>query len=265
VALADGEPQPGPLDLHERADRRVAQKSRSRHAGAGCAGHGHRHRHRCARRRDLRHAAGQRVGLRRPRGRGVRAVVPRVLARHPRHHLRGHLVSLDPADRLRQLLGVAVEEPAAVPHPGGRARFPALRRDHADDALDGPGSATRGLRPHCVGQGPGGAHRRLQARAEERPHSRGDDHRRPARGPARRHRRRGDDLRAAGHGTAHGGGDPLPRLSGRADQRHAGGGHARDPQPRRRPHLRVGRSARARCSPRSGASRSARPRRRCSC
>src|SRR5439155_167257 len=36
---------------------------------------------------------------------------------------------------------------------------------------------------------------------------------------------------------------PVPRLPGRADQRHAGGRHARHPQPDRGPHLRVARPA----------------------
>jgi hypothetical protein len=53
----------------------------------------------------------------------------RILARHARHHLRGDLVPLDAADRLRELLGVAVEEPAAVPRAGGHPGVPPVGRD----------------------------------------------------------------------------------------------------------------------------------------
>ena len=97
------------------------------------------------------------VGLRGPRGGRLRPVAARLLARHARHHLRGDLVPLDPADRLRQLLGLAVEESAAVPAAGGRPRLPPLGGHHAHDALDRAGGAARGLRAHRLGQGPGRA------------------------------------------------------------------------------------------------------------
>ncbi len=58
-----------------------------------------------------------------------------------------------------------------------------------------------------------------------------------------RHGGGGDDLRAARHGPAHRGGDPLPRLPGGADQRHAGGGHAGVAESPGGPHLRVAGSA----------------------
>ena len=56
--------------------------------------------------------------------------------------------------------------------------FRLCRGHDADDPLDRPRSAARGLRQDRLGQGPGRAHRRLQARAQERAH------------PGRHHRRR---------------------------------------------------------------------------
>jgi peptide/nickel transport system permease protein len=64
-----------------------------------------------------------------------------------------------------------------------------------------------------------------------------------ARNAPGRHRGRGDDLRAAGDGPADGRGDLVPRLSRRADQRHAGRGSPGHAQPGGRPHVRVARPA----------------------
>ena len=51
------------------------------------------------------------------------------------------------------------------------------------------------------------------------------------------------DLRASGYGTPHRRGDPVPRLSSRADQRDAGGDDAGHAELARRSHLRVARPA----------------------
>src|SRR5207244_4884982 len=48
------------------------------------------------------------------------------LFRSARHHLRGDLGELDPADRLRELLGLAVAQSPAVPAAGGHPRIPPL-------------------------------------------------------------------------------------------------------------------------------------------
>src|SRR5262249_37659056 len=53
----------------------------------------------------------------------------------------------------------------------------------------------------------------------------------------------GDDLRAPRHGPPHHRGDPVPRLSRGADQRHAGGGRRGDAEPGRRSHVCGARSA----------------------
>ncbi len=79
----------------------------------------------------------------------------------------------------------------------------------------------------------------LEERADPGRH----DRRRPARDPAGRDVRRRADLRAAGDGPAHGGGDPVPRLSGRADQRDAGRGDPGQLEPARRSDVRMARSA----------------------
>src|SRR5215467_13014162 len=109
--------------------------------------------------------------------------------------------------------------------------------------LHPPRGAARGLRAHGVGQGPGGAHHHLQARPQERAHPRDHPGRRPVRHAPRGHGDRGNDLCPARDGAAHRGGDPLPRLSDRADQRDAGRRHPRDPQPPRGSDLRLAGSA----------------------
>jgi len=83
----------------------------------------------------------------------------------------------------------------------------------------------------------------LQARAQERPHSRHHPGGRPVRHLARGHRYRGDDLRPSRHGPLDRGGHPLPRLSDRADQRDAGRDHPGHPEPARGLDLRVARPA----------------------
>src|SRR5215467_2297346 len=117
--------------------------------------------------------------------------------------------------------------------------IPPLRRHHAHDPLHPPRGAARRLRAHGVGQGIGRADHHLQARAQERAHPGDHPGGRPVRHSPRGDGDRGDDLRPARHGAAHRGGDPLPRLSDRADQRDAGRGHPRHPQPPRGSDLRL--------------------------
>ena len=182
LALADGEPQPRRLHLHQRADPGRAEEGDSRHPRARGPGDGHRARHRRAHRRAVRHAAGQaarttRAGWSRcpasPCPTSGSATLVITFAAIWFHWIPpiGYVSFWEsPWRNLQQFL-----LPAAV------LGYRLSAGDHADDPLDRARDLARGLRAHGLGQGARGPDRRLQARAEERADPGRHDRRRPAR------------------------------------------------------------------------------------
>jgi peptide/nickel transport system permease protein len=128
--------------------------------------------------------------------------------------------------------------PAAVSAAGGYTRLPPFLGDNADDALDRSRDLARG-HVRTAWAKARGQDRRLQARAEERADP-GRHRPEASSGPCWPGRSRAD--RAAGDGPLTVG-DPLPGLSGRADQRDAGRGDPGQLEPARRSDARVARPA----------------------
>src|SRR6267378_4021303 len=103
----------------------------------------------------------------------------------------------------------------------------------------------RGLHPHGVGQGAGGAGRDLAPRAQERDPARGHRHRHRVRVPHRRPGGDRDRVQPARRRTLPRAGDPVARLPDRAEPRDVHR-HRGDPvEPLRRHALRRARPARA--------------------
>ncbi|CAA9553681.1 MAG: Dipeptide transport system permease protein DppB, partial [uncultured Thermomicrobiales bacterium] len=214
-----------------------------RHGRAGGAGDAGLDRRRVAG-RGLRRAPPLLAGRRRCPHRRPRLLLdPRVRARHAPHLRRLHPGARVAGLRLhppeRRHLGPSPLDAAADAVArsrrggGGHARRP-LERGR------GPG---RTLRHHGPGQGVGGAHGHLAARDADRPDPDGDDRRHQHRlPPQRRGHHRGDllpprsrPLRPARH--------PLPRLPGRPGDGDRRRRDVRAGRPRRRPRLRLARSA----------------------
>ena len=196
LALADGELQPRLLHLHQRAHRRRPGQGDPRDDRAGRARHDPRAGHRRSRRRALGDPPGQAADY-------VGRVVAVSGLSLPDFWLGTLVITFaaiwfrwmpplgyaslwdDPIKNLQQFL-----LPAAVL--GFRLSAATMRMTRS--------TVLEVLREDYVrtawAKGLGGTHRRLQARAQERPHP-GRHHRgRPARDAPRGHGDRGDDLRA---------------------------------------------------------------------
>ena len=139
-------------------------------------------------------------------------------------------------------------EPAAprraVPAARAGRRLSLVRAHHAHHALVAARGAARGLRAHGVGEGPEPPRGDLAPRAEERHPARGHRHRHRVRVPDRRAGGDGDGVQPARPRPLPRPGDPVARLSDRAEPRDVHRGRRHPLEPHRRHALRRARSAR---------------------
>ena len=110
-----------------------------------------------------------------------------------------------------------LERAVAVQHPGGGGRLPLLGAGHAADALVDAGGAAAGLHPHRARQGRLRAQRQLPPRPAQRDAAGGHRDRHRGRLPDGRADRDRNGVQHSGRRALPGRGDPLARLSDRAE------------------------------------------------